>query len=50
MKKIKKEFDAVKFMREQRDKMSAELSKMTNKEILEYFKSRRKKNSVRPSA
>lgn len=50
MKKNKKTFDAVKFMREQRDRLSAELSKMTKEEILEYFRSRRKENLTKPSA
>ena len=36
--KINKPFDAVKFMREQRDKLSEKLSKMTKEEIIEYFK------------
>ena len=40
MKTIEKQFDAVKFMRQQRDKLSKKLSKMTKNEILEYFKSR----------
>ena len=39
--KSKKGFDAVKFMRQQRDKLSKKLSEMTREEILEYF---RKKN------
>ena len=30
----KKEFDAVKFMREQRDKLSEKLSKLTKEEII----------------
>jgi len=33
----KKIFDAVNFMREQRDRLSKILSKMTKEEILEYF-------------
>jgi hypothetical protein len=37
---MKKLFDAVKFMREQQDKSSKKLSKMTSAEIIEYFKNR----------
>jgi hypothetical protein len=33
MKTINKEFDAVKFMRTQREKLSSKLSKMTKQEI-----------------
>jgi len=40
--RTKKSFDAVKFMREQRKRLSEELSGMTNEEILEYFKEKRK--------
>ncbi|WP_445755952.1 hypothetical protein [Polaribacter sp.] len=40
MKTNKKQFDAVKFMREQRDRLSEKLSHMSNTEILEYFKNR----------
>jgi hypothetical protein len=47
---IKKTFDAVKFMREQRDKLSEKLSKMTNEEIFEYFKNKNLENTVKPSA
>jgi hypothetical protein len=46
----KKTFDAVKFMREQRDKLSEKLSKMTKEEIVEYFKKRKLANSTKPSA
>ena len=47
---IKKTFDAVKFMREQREKLSEKLSKMTMEEIVEYFKRRKFENSIKPSA
>jgi len=33
-----KKFDAAKFAREQKDKLSAELAKMTKEEIIAYFK------------
>ncbi len=45
-----KQFDAVKFMRQQREKLSKKLSKMTKAEIIEYFKKRKSEISVRPSA
>lgn len=37
-------------MREQRDKLSEKLSKMTKKEIVEYFKKRKLENSIKPCA
>ncbi len=48
--KTKKEFDAVEFMREQRKSLSEKLSKMTQSFIVEYFKNKRLKNGVKPSA
>jgi hypothetical protein len=36
--KIKKGFDAVKFAREQKDRLDAIFAKMTKEEILEYLK------------
>jgi hypothetical protein len=47
---IDKKFDSVKFMREQRQKITAKLSKMTKQEIVEYFKKQRLKNTVKPCA
>jgi hypothetical protein len=47
--KIKKEFDAVKFMRQQRDKLSAELAKMTKEEIVAYFKKIKLESQLKPS-
>jgi hypothetical protein len=46
----KKTFDAVKFMHEQRDKLSNILSKMTKEEIVEYFKRKKLHNSIKPCA
>ncbi len=37
-------------MREQRDKLSEKLYKMTKEEIVEYFKKRTLENSVKPGA
>ena len=48
--KSKKEFDAVQFMREQRQLLSDKLSKMTNAEIVDYFKRVRMENKVKPCA
>jgi len=48
--KTKKSFDAVKFIREQRDKLSEKLSEMTKEEIVEYFRKRKLENSIRPGA
>ena len=50
MKTIEKQFDAVQFMRQQRDKMSEKLSKMTKTEIIEYFKRRKRETSIKPCA
>jgi hypothetical protein len=50
MKTIEKTFDAVKFMRQQRDKLSEKLSKMTKEEILEYFKKRKAQTTIKPQA
>lgn len=49
-KTIEKQFDAVKFMREQRDKLSKKLSKMTKEEIIEYFTKRKAETSTKPCA
>ena len=49
--KTEKQFDAVKFMRQQRDKLSERLSKMTKAEIVDYFKNRKITDSfLLPSA
>lgn len=45
-----KKFDAVKFMREQREKLSEKLSNMTKEEIIEYFKKKKSESTVKPSA
>jgi hypothetical protein len=50
MKTIEKTFDAVKFMRQQRDKLSEKLSKMTKEEILDYFRKRKSQSTIKPSA
>ncbi len=48
--KSKKDFDAVKFMREQRKSLSEKLSKMTKSEIVEYFRNRQLKYRIKPNA
>ncbi len=50
MKTTEKTFDAVKFMRQERDKLSEKLSKMTKDEILEYFKKRKTQTTIKPCA
>ena len=45
-----KKFDAVKYMREQRQKLSEKLSKMSKEEIVEYFRQKKTQNTVKPSA
>lgn len=45
-----KQFDAVKFMRQQREKLSEKLAKMTKAEIVEYFKRRKLETQTKPSA
>ena len=46
-----KDFDAVKFAREQKDRLSKMFSKMTKDEILEYLKRKSiERGRVKPSA
>ncbi|MEX0995686.1 MAG: hypothetical protein WDZ45_01400 [Flavobacteriaceae bacterium] len=47
--KTKKGFDAVKFSREQKDKLSDILAKMTKEEIIDYFKKVRLESRINPS-
>jgi hypothetical protein len=49
MKTTEKEFDAVKFMRQQRDRLSAQLSKMTKPEIVAYFRKKATETTIRPA-
>lgn len=49
MKTKEKEFDAVKFMRDQRTIINSKLSKMTPSQIVEYFKKKKLENGIRPS-
>ena len=50
MSKTEKKFDAVKYMRQQRDKLSRKLSKMTKEEIIAYFKKRKSETKTKPCA
>jgi S-adenosylmethionine:diacylglycerol 3-amino-3-carboxypropyl transferase len=50
MKTTEESFDAVKFMRQQRDKLSEKLAKMSKEEILEYFKKRKSLATIKPCA
>jgi hypothetical protein len=47
---IKKTFDAVKFQREQRQRLSEKLANMTKEEIVEYFKKKKAETSAKPHA
>ena len=47
---IEKQFDAVKFMRQQREKLSEKLSKMTASEIVEYFRKKKLESQIKPCA
>jgi hypothetical protein len=46
--KLIKNFDAVGFMREVRNQLSAELANMSAKQILEYFQKLRTKEHILP--
>jgi hypothetical protein len=50
MKTTEKTSDTVKFMRQERDKLSEKLSKMTKEEIIEYFNKRKSQTTIKPSA
>ena len=50
MKTTEKKFDAVHYMRQQREKLSEKLSKMTKEEILDYFKKQKSMTTLKPSA
>lgn len=50
-KNIKKTFDTVKFVREQRDKISKDIMNLTPQEIVDYFEKKgRNKKHVNPSS
>ena len=43
---IKKDFDAVKYMRQERERISKDISEMTHEQIKEYFSKRRSKERI----
>ena len=47
---IEKEFDAVSYMRQQRNELREKLAKMTKAEIVAYFKGETLRTKVQPSA
>lgn len=49
MKTTEKQFDAVKYMRQQREKLSDKLSQMTKTEIVEYFRKKKLESKIKPS-
>jgi hypothetical protein len=50
MKTKDKTFDSVKYMREQREKLSNKLVKMSKEEIINYFHKLKSKTKLKPSA
>ncbi len=50
MKTTEKQFDAVNFMRQQRNMLSDKLSKMSKAEIVAYFKKRKLDSTIKPCA
>jgi hypothetical protein len=46
---VKKDFDAVKFMRQTRDKISQDIADMDYNQIKDYFAKKRSKNRIMPS-
>jgi len=46
--KTEKNFDAVQFMRQQRDRISTEICDLSKEQILEYFKNRVPKERIIP--
>jgi hypothetical protein len=46
---IEKDFDAVKFMRQTRDKISKDIADMNFEQIKDYFDKRRSKERIMPS-
>ena len=45
---VTKEFDAVQFMRQQRDRINTEICDLTKEQIFEYFKKRVPKERILP--
>lgn len=49
-KKSEKTFDAVKFMREQRDRITEDIMHLSPEEIVKYFEQKMKNKRIQPSA
>ncbi|WP_157207403.1 hypothetical protein [Mariniflexile maritimum] len=49
-KNTKKTFDAVKYMREQRDRISKDVMNLSPEEIVRYFEKKKSKAQIKPSA
>lgn len=49
-KNTEKTFDAVKFMREQRDRISKDIMNLSPEEIVKYFEQNKNKKRRKPSA
>jgi len=49
-KNTKKTFDAVKFMREQRDRISKDIMNLSPEEIVKYFEQNKNKKRIKSSA
>ena len=47
---IKKTFDAVKFQRDQRQRLAEKLANMSKEEIVEFFKKKKAESSIKPNA
>ena len=47
---VKKDFDAVGYMRQMRDKISNDIADLSKEQILEYFKNNRPKERIIPCA
>jgi len=45
----KKDFDAVSFMRHERDKISSEIADLNYEQLKKYFERKRSKNRIVPS-
>jgi hypothetical protein len=49
MNENEEKFDAVHFMRQQRNRLSEMLSKMTKAEVVEYFRKKAIETTIKPS-
>ncbi len=49
-KNTKKAFDAVKFMRQQRDRISKDIMNLSPEEIVKYFEQNQNEKRIKPNA